>query len=179
VQRKISLKANLFKCPGLVWWKFLGLISIWKAAVKLVQMANFVHLGPLQGFYKKCFFPKFCWFGPGGGQPKLVFGPQLENFAKIRGFSDRMITKTWRNTPKMSKNRWFSILVWATGWPLIWTIVLIWKLAKTSKNFNELQNWQIYIKKYKKFQEICIFHRNFEAGDLHKILCYFSYTHGP
>jgi hypothetical protein len=59
-----------------------------------------------------------------GGQPKLVFGPQLENFAKIIGFLGRMIRKTWRNTNKMSKNRWLSILVWAAensfwaaGWP--------------------------------------------------------------
>jgi hypothetical protein len=48
-------------------------------------------------------------------EPKLVFGPQLENFVKIIGFLGRMIRKTWRNTPKMSKNSWFSILVWAVS----------------------------------------------------------------
>jgi hypothetical protein len=29
-----------------------------------------------------------------GGQPKLVFGPELENFAKIIGFLGRMVIKT-------------------------------------------------------------------------------------
>ncbi len=39
-----------------------------------------------------------------GGQPKLIFGPQIENFAKNIGFLGRMLTKIRRNTPKMSKN---------------------------------------------------------------------------
>ncbi len=59
-----------------------------------------------------------------GGQPKLVSGLQLEIYAKNIDFLGRMITKTWRDTQKISKNRWFSILVWAAeislwaaGWP--------------------------------------------------------------
>ncbi len=43
--------------------------------------------------------------------------PQLEKFAKNIGFLGRIITKNWKNTPKISKNRWFSFRVWAAGWP--------------------------------------------------------------
>jgi hypothetical protein len=74
-----------------------------------------------------------------GGQPKLVFGPQLENFGKNIGFLGRMTIKTRRNTPKMSKNRWFSILVWAAensfcvvGWP---------PLNLRLRNLNKKNNW--------------------------------------
>ncbi len=79
-----------------------------------------------------------------GVEPKLVFGPQLENFGKNIGFLGRMTIKTWRNTPKMSKNRWFSILVWAAenyfwaaGWPPL-------NLRLRNLNKKKQLNWSLW-----------------------------------
>ncbi len=59
----------------------------------------------------------------GLANPNWYLGRNLI-FSQNTGFSVRMITKTRRNTPKMWKNGWFSILVWpaeisfwAAGWP--------------------------------------------------------------
>jgi hypothetical protein len=43
----------------------------------------------------------------------LVSEPQIEKSAKNVDFLGRIITKNWRNTPKIAKNSWFSIRVWA------------------------------------------------------------------
>ncbi len=66
----------------------------------------------------------FCLLYTRGGQPKLVSGPQFGKISKNIKFLDRMVTKNWGNIPKISKNRWFSIRVWAVeisywaaGWP--------------------------------------------------------------
>ncbi len=43
----------------------------------------------------------------------MVFGLQLEKFGKNFDLLGHNTTKNWRNTPKISKNHWFSIRIWA------------------------------------------------------------------
>jgi hypothetical protein len=83
-----------------------------------------------------------------GGQPKLVSGPQLRKFAKNLDFLGHNMTKNWENTLKSSKNRWFSIRVWAADWPPLDYTKILYNFFYKSL-ISSSKNW--FFRNYSKF----------------------------
>jgi hypothetical protein len=102
-------------------------------------MLSLMRYIPIRSQYTVVWFFGYPTVWTRGGQPKLVAGPQYENFASNLDLLGRMITKTWRNSPKISKNCWFSIRVWAAK-ICFWAAGHPWFGLLTRSESNQRQN---------------------------------------